>query len=69
MCETMGDLLRKFKWSLKKIYIILYMEINKMITILILNYIFKDYDTYDPDDIDDVGSIYFTSESDEERWD
>jgi len=53
------------------------MDIDKAITIIILNYLFKDYDTYDsdsssdyePDDIDDVGSIDFTSDSEEERWD
>ena len=52
------------------------MDIDKAITILIMNYLFRDYDTYesdseyDPDDIDEVGSIDFTSDSGEEyeRW-
>lgn len=52
--------------------------LDRAITILIMNYLFRDYDPYDsdsdsdydPDDIDEVGSIYFTSDSDEdhERW-
>ena len=52
------------------------MDIDRAITIMILNYLFKDYDPYESDsdsdsdyDPDDVGSIYFTSDSDEERWD
>ena len=54
------------------------MDIDKAITILIMNYLFRDYDPYDsdsdseydPDDIDEVGSIDFTSDSGEEyeRW-
>ena len=47
------------------------MNIDKMITIVILNYLFGDYDPYESDsdsdyDPDDVGSIDFTSDSDEE---